>query len=288
MTPPTIPQQQEFIDALEHELRAGSGFARIHAAEALVEHGYGFKASEQLQADADTTVPGYRVGVWRVLARCAKDEREREQFVERIRNVMLDSAAPDRLGAAESLDKIGRVNRADRPAIEQWLRSADDATAAFPLWFLVLSGDANDTNHGNHSSERARDEARLARLLESNDAMARLRAGFALGRLARIPAEFIEELNRRVREEPADSRARVYLLAASLLHAPRGSAAATEFRKELLSIIESGDAKDQLEAATVIGMRGSPEDLPALLRLLKSRDADARIGAASAALYLAQ
>ena len=283
-----MPQQQEFIDALEHELRAARGFVRIHAAEALVEHGYGFKASEQLQADADTTVPGYRVGVWRVLARCAKDEREREQFVERIRNVMLDSAAPDRLGAAESLDKIGRVNRADRPAIEQWLRDADDATAAFPLWFLVLSGDASDMNLGNHASERARDEARLAGLLKSKDPMARLRAGFALGRLAKIPAEFIEELNRRARAEPADSRARVYLLAASLLHAPHGSAAATEFKEALLSIIESGDAKDQLEAATVIGMRGSPEDLPALLRLLKSRDADARIGAASAVLYLPQ
>ena len=60
------PRQQEFIDALEHELRAGNGFVRIHAAEALVEHGYGFKASEQLQADADTTVPGYRGGCWRV------------------------------------------------------------------------------------------------------------------------------------------------------------------------------------------------------------------------------
>jgi len=280
-----MPQQQEFIAALEHELRAARGFVRIHAAEALVEHGYGPKASEQLQADADTAVPGYRVGVWRVLARCAKDEREGEQFVERIRNVMLDSAAPDRLGAAESLDKIGRVNRADRPAIEQWLRDADDATAAFPLWFLAL---ASDTNHGNHASERARDVARLARLLESNDPMARLRAGFALGRLAEIPAEFIEEVHRRARAEPADSRARVYLLAASLLHAPPGSAAAAEFRKELLGIIESGDAKDQLEAATVIGMRGSPEDLPALLHLLKSTNADARIGAASAALHLAQ
>jgi len=283
-----MPQQQEFIAALEHELRAARGFVRIHAAEALVEHGYGPKASEQLQADADTAVPGYRVGVWRVLARCAKDEREGEQFVERIRNVMLDSAAPDRLGAAESLDKIGRVNRADRPAIEQWLRDADDATAAFPLWFLVLASDrAPADSHHSHDSHDSH-LARLARLLESNDPMARLRAGFALGRLAEIPAEFIEEVHRRARAEPADSRARVYLLAASLLHAPPGSAAAAEFRKELLGIIESGDAKDQLEAATVIGMRGSPEDLPALLRLLKSTDADARIGAASAALHLAQ
>ena len=271
------PQTQSFLDLLEHELRANTGFVRIHAAEVLVEHGYGFKVSPLFQVEADSTTPGYRVGVWRVLVRNAKDEAERRRFADRIRRVMLDSAAPDRVGAAESLAKLNLPNRLDRPALEQWLEAADDATAAFPLWLLVLSSDA---------TERARDEARLARLLESPDPIARLRASFGLGRLEKVSAESIGKLSARARVEPADSPARAYLFGAALLHAPRGSAAATAFKDQLLGVFGHGKANEQFEAATVIGLRGSPDDLPALIRLLKSNEADARIGAAGGLLRL--
>lgn len=273
------PQTQPFLDLLEHELRVNTGFVRIHAAEVLIEHSYGFKVSPMFQAEVDSTTPGYRVGVWRVLVRSAKDEAERRQFADRIRRVMLDAAAPDRVGAAESLAKLNVASRLDRPALEQWLQGADDATAAFPLWLLVLSSDA---------AERARDEARLARLLESPDPIARLRASFGLGRLEKPSADSIGKLNARAAAEPADSPARVYLLGAALLHSPRGSAAAGALKEQLLGVFGHGKANEQYEAATVIGLRGTPDDFPALIRQLKSEEADARIGAAGAALHLAR
>jgi len=277
MTPSAPPLTQPLLELLEHELLASKGFVAIHAAEALIEHGFDFKVSARFQADADSTVPGYRIGVWRVLARIAKDRNERQRFVGRIRRVMLDPAAPDRLGAAESLAKLNLASRWERPALEKWLQAADDASAVFPLWLLVLSGGA---------AERAGHEARLVRLLESNDPLARLRASFALGRFEMASAESIEKLMQRARVEAADSPARVYLLGAALLHAPRGSAAAAAFKEQLLGVFGRGQANEQFEAATVIGLRGSPEDLPALLGLLKSKEADARVGAAGAALRL--
>lgn len=271
-------QRQRVVETLEHEFNTATGFVRIHAAEALCEHGYGYKVSAAIRSEVDSTMPGYRVGVWRVMARIATDEAERRRFVDRIRRVMLDETAPDRVGAAESLAKLGVTDRADRSPIERWMEKADDSTAAFPLWLRLLSSSA---------SERAADEARLAACLESGDAIARQRAGFSLGRLKTIAKESLDRLHLRTEVEPADSPARVYLLAAAFLHATRSSAEAQALKARLLDFIDAGKANEQFEVGTVLGMRGSAEtDLPALERLLKSSEADGRVGAAGAMLSL--
>lgn len=272
-------RRQSLIDMLEKELYANTAFVRIHAAEALVEHGFGFKAATILRADVDTKTPGYRTGVWRVLARIAPNEEERGQYTERIRRVMLDPAAPDRVGAAESLAKLGVSSRADRGALTEWLAQADAASAPFPLWVLFLSG---------HPAERVATEASLASLLEATDPIARLRAGFALGRIRKLSPESIAHLQKRAASEPADSPARLYLITAAFLHTPRGSAEAKALKNQFLPFFTRGKANEQYEAATVLGLHGSALDLPTLTELLKSPEADARIGAAGAVLHLVQ
>jgi SSS family solute:Na+ symporter len=268
-------RREDLAHHLGAELAGNRGFVRIHAAEALAEHGYGFMVSAAFHAEAATAPPPIRIGVWRVLARIAEGNEERARFIDLLRKAMLDAQGPDRLQAAESLAKLGAANRSDRPAIEQWLASANDATAAFLLWLLLLSSDA---------AERDRDEVRLAGLLDSSDSMARLRAAFALGRLESISPESLERLNERAAAEASDSPARVYLLAAALLHVPRASAHALEIKRRLRAFLQTGKGNEQLEAATVIGMRGSAEDEPALHQALQSSEADGRIGAAGALL----
>lgn len=269
--------RQKLVDLLDAEFRNNSDFVRIHAAEALVEHGFGFQVSAALSSEADTAASPYRIGVWRVLARIAESPQQRDYFVGRLRRVLADSQAADRLHAAESLAKIGAADRADRPAIETWLLTADDATTAFPLWLLVLSADA---------SERPAAELRLAKLLESPDPIARLRAAFSLGRLAALSADSLARLSQRAEAEPADSAARIYLLAAGYLHAPNGSSASLKLKRQLLSRLNTGRPNEQFEAATVIGLRGSLEDLPRLAPLLACREPDPRIAAANASLHL--
>lgn len=271
------PSKEALVRLLVQELRASTGFVRVHAAEVLIEHGYGHLAAPLFQSEVNTAPPPYRTGVWRVLARVAENEVERQRFTIRLRRAMLDAQGPDRLHAVESLAKLGIADRADRPTVEQWLATADDATAAFALWWLVLS---------SQPAERATAEARLAKLVLSPDAIARLRAVVALGRLKEIAPESLARLNAQVPLEPADSLARVYLLGAVLLHAPRDSAATATLKRPVLAYLESAKASEQFEAATVLGLRGSAEDLPALVPLLKHREADARIGAAGALLHL--
>ncbi|HEY3900920.1 MAG TPA: hypothetical protein VGM54_20075 [Chthoniobacter sp.] len=273
-----MPVSPEALAAnLEHEMGANTGFVRIHAAEALIEHGYGFKVAPVLLSDAEVETPGYRLGVWRALAQIVKAESERRDYVGRIRRVLTDAAAPDRLGAAESLAKLRVADRNDRPVLEEWLRSAKESDAPFLLWLLLLSSDSN---------ERPQDEARLARLLDSKDPAARLRAGYALGRLGDASAESIRHLQQCAESEPADSRARVYLLAAAFRYAPLDSPPAARLKRELIADFASSDASEQLQASTAIGAHGSAEDIPALTSLLKSANADARIGAAGALLHL--
>ena len=258
-------------------MESNTGFVRIHAAEALIEHGYGFKVAPVLLRDADVETPGYRLGVWRALAQIVKGESERRDYVGRIRRVLANAAASDRLGAAESLAKLRVADRSDRPVLEEWLRAAMDSDAPFLLWLLRLSSDP---------SERPQDEARLVRLLDSKDPVSRLRAGYALGRLGNASPESIRHLQQCAASEPADSRARVYLLAAAFRYAPTNSAAAAQLKQELIAYFASSDANEQLQASTAVGARGSAEDIPALTSLLKSANADARIGAAGALLHL--
>jgi SSS family solute:Na+ symporter len=274
---PPRAQRQRLIRLLESQARSNTGWVRVHAADALLDHGQRRTAASLLGPEADTAAPPYRIGVWRVLARAAGTAKQRQGFAARIRRVLLDPQSPDRLHAAESLAKLGLVTPAERPAIEQWLAAADEATSAFLRWLLVQS---------SNSSQWAGDEARLAGLLTSTDSMARLRAAFALGRIHPISTTAFAELAATLKSEPADSPARPYLIAAVLLHTPRDSAAAADLRGRLAAYLDQGKPSEQLEAATVLGRCGSPEQRPELTRLLEDPQADAQIGAANGLLYL--
>jgi hypothetical protein len=262
------------IRVLEQEMHSQSNtnWVRIHAADALNDHGRGDLVIKAFAPEAEVTTPQYRIGVWRTLARATGGTDNRRSYVERVRQAMLDVNGPDRLHAVETMAKLGVADRSDRPALLQWLATADEATAAFIRWELLLSSNA---------AERADDEAKLAALLDSADMPARLRAAFALSRTPGMSKASIEHLNRRAASEPADSPARAYLLVAAYQHAPSNA-----LKAELLKLIQTGKPNEQLEAAAIIGRTGNADDLPVMNELLKHKEADARIGGALGALNI--
>ena len=265
----------KLISLLEHEMISNTSWLRIHAAEGLLDNGENGKIYELFRPEADTATAPYRIGVWRVLARSTSGA-ERECYVERIRKVMHDPQATDRISSAESLGKINAAIRADREVILNWLKTADDATAPFLLWNLVLSA---------NSSERANDEAALARLLSSNDPVARLRAAFALGRLKNLSENSVAKFREQLKVEPSDSIARVYFITALLLHV-KDEVEIAVLEKQLIPYLNSGKSNELLEIGIALGLRGNEEDLSMLKALLKNPDVDARIGAANGLLQL--
>ena len=268
-------ERAQLVSLLEHEMLTNTAWVRIHAAEALLDNGQSNRIRDSFVFEADTASAPYRIGVWRVLARCSTDG-ERNRYVERIRAVSRDTGAVDRISAAESLGKLNTVSRADRDFIRQWAGSADDATAAFPRWLLVLS---------SNPAERPNDEAMLAGLLSSSDPVARLRAAFALGRLADLSPDSMARFRRQLRSEPADSIARAYLVTGLLLHSPESSAAGL-LEAEAIHYLNNGKPNEQLEVGIVIGLRGKSEGLKTLIPVLSNPESDARIGAASGMLHL--
>ena len=258
-------------------MNSNTGWVRIHAAEALIDHDHAQPVAPSFAAEADTAAPPYRIGVWRVLARAAETKEQRHAFIERIRRTMLDPQAPDRVHAAESLAKLGAASPSDSPVLVEWLATASEPASVYPLWLLVLSG----SNAGQTSSE-----ARLSDLLDSQDSTARLRAAFALGRIKALSPASLARLNRRLELEPEASPVRAYVAAALLRHTAKDSSGAAGLKQVLASCLVRGQPAEQLEAATALGMCGTAADLPVLARFLHSPEADARIGAASGSLYI--
>ncbi len=273
---PVTGQRQPLIRLLEEEMQTNTNWVRIHAAEALIQHGCTNPVAKFFAPFVAQENPSARIGEWRVMAQAAETEAQRRASIAHIRHALLDEHSPVRLQAAESLAKLGSVAVTDRPILEHWLKNTDAATAPFVLWLLTLSSIPEDRPSG---------EARLAKWLDANDPIARLRTAFALGRLKTLAPASLEQLTRRGQREPSDSPARVYLIAAQLLHEEEKTAR-QELIQQLAGYLNSAKPNEQLEAATVLGMRGTVEQRSGLMRLLQSREPDARIGAANGLLHL--
>jgi hypothetical protein len=251
--------------ALEHE----RGWPRIKAAEALADHGHSDRAFAALSADADTTPPEQRIGVWRVLARTAPTATGRQQFLERIRVAAFAPDGPDRVHAVESLAKLGAYQEADRKVVEAM--AAGDPAAAFPRWYLALSG-------------RREDEARLVELLDAPDPIARWRAAYGIARLKDSSAAARAAVAARADRELSDSPARTVVISAAYLLSV--DAGRDRWHRRLVDTLKSGSVASRAVAFESLGRQGTSADLDILAKATVSPDGLVRVAAASASLHI--
>jgi len=274
-------QRDQLVEIMRDTLQQSQGWVRIHAAEALLWHGYNEDVAAVFPADAQTSEAGYRIGVWRVWAQLADSPPQRQQAVDRIRQALRDRDGPDRVHAAESLAKLGEpLEPEDRAAAEQLAQSPEPADAAFALWLLADAGQAS-----------ARSE--LIELLRADDAIARLRAAFALRNLKRPlePAERTVVLQAAA-SEPDDSPAKIYLLATAWLVAPQtGDPSTAEMSRQSLAEAlrqwaATGSAGERYAAIMAFAEGGAADDRATLQATLADRDADVRSASAYALLRI--
>lgn len=142
----------------------------VHAGEALVELDLPEPALKAFSPQADTSKPAYRIGVWRVLARAETDEQRRTRHVQRIRDVLLDDDAPDRVHAVETLAKLEApiINDVERRVVNALAK--DPAAGPFALWRLIQAGDASALE-------------RLTASAQGSDPVGRARATYVLAQL---------------------------------------------------------------------------------------------------------
>ncbi len=249
-------------------------WVKVHATEYLLALDYpgGVREAFIKELGLHGGEPQYRIGIWRVLARAANSEREQAEWIGKIRDVFLDRAAPDRLHAAETLAKLRyQVHGDEAAAMEQAAQPENGPLALYAVWVLA-------------NSEHPGAEARLAELLDSPEAGVRLGAAYALRHLPSVSSAAREKLLAAARREPADSKARAYILAAAAVHA--SSDDRSSLKAELTNLAVKGDKDGRIAACQTLAQIGDNSDVPLLGHLLDAPDPDLRATAADAILRI--
>jgi len=113
---PVTVQRQPLIRLLEKEMQANTNWVRIHAAEALIQHGCTNPVAKFFAMLVAKENPSAQIGEWRVMAQAAETEAQRRASVALIRHALVDEHSSLRVQAAESLAKLGALPlRTGRP-----------------------------------------------------------------------------------------------------------------------------------------------------------------------------
>ncbi|PQO43203.1 hypothetical protein C5Y93_26240 [Blastopirellula marina] len=177
----------------------------IHAAEYLIRLNESPKALAAFRPLAECMTPQYRIGVWRVLAQAEPAPQDKARYIEKIRSVLLDDTADDRLHALESLAKLHVSIEApgELEIVERLADSADYPGRSFAIWRLM----------------QAKPTPKLLDLLmdelKTEDDVRRLRAAFVLGQWKPLPAADQAKLRQLSASEPLESIVFPYLAIAA-------------------------------------------------------------------------
>lgn len=257
------------LGILRGALKEAQEFVKVHAAEALIWNGYPQGVREAFLPEENRAKPGYRIGVWRVLAQLVNaDPAVRDGYVQKIRDVYLDPTSQDRLIAIESLGKVK-----DQKLLANYRRDGLESQGQLQVmarWAAANSG-------------QAQDEAALAALLASSDKDVRVNVGYGLHFLPQIRPATTARLKAAARREKTAS-ARVYLAAALYIHTTKSEKA--KWRKELLDYLQKSDKDQKIEAAFGLSYGGDETVLSVLETNLSDPDLDVRISASQAILRI--
>jgi SSS family solute:Na+ symporter len=256
-------------DALARE----TGLNQLRAAESLIALGYPREVDKFLRAELQSrqNEAGYRIGLWCALAQSAASNAERSPWVDRIREVFLDPAAPDRTQAVEALGKLGYTARPQGDeAFAAAGQTGGGALAVNACRVLINSGSAAAENE-------------LLALLESDDSNSRL-AAQALRQIANLSTRARERLLAISAKQTSHSPACLYIRSAAFVQA--GPTEKTALEKELLEYARLGSDEDKVEVCAALAMAGDTASLPVLRQLMGDSAPGVRIGAALATLRI--
>jgi SSS family solute:Na+ symporter len=270
----THAMRDRALAVLRETLARESRWVKVHAAEHLLALSYpeGVQAEFEAERKAHEEEPQYRVGIWRVLARCADHPDDRAAWVERIKAVVADTAAPDHVHAVETLAKLGV--RATYPAFRSAIERAaaeDPRAAVFANWLLAGAGDSAAL-------------ATLAETLASSDPQSRYLAAYGLQWLKPTDPAIWQALRAAAAREQ-DKAARTYLLSAAVVLAPTTEEAAA-FHASLVEGAKNGPSADRTIACSALATRGTRDDVPLLNSWMSDADPDTRAAAAAALLHV--
>jgi hypothetical protein len=257
-------QRQKLMDVLIEALNQKGTWVSVHAAEALISTGNKQVVLAAFAPQAETATPPFRIGVWRILARCAATPGDRASYLERIRAVMLDPSASDRTHAVEALAKLEAPMTSDRErqAVQE-IADGPTNVAPFAAWRVA-------------QSDRQRGVDRLVELLTASDPICRCRAADALARFQPFTDGQRAALERALKKEAADAAPRQFMIEAL------GGPPLRDLARN------SPDTGAVYTAVSQLARTGTREDLALLWKTFERDSIDVRLASAFAILRISE
>jgi HEAT repeat protein len=254
--------RQQLMDALISGLHEQGSWSSVHAAEALIATGHGDLVLPVFSPQAELAPAPFRIGVWRILARCAATQTQRQAYVERIRAVLLNPDATDRTHAMEALAKLASpmISDNERKVVNDIAQGSSNV-APFAAWRIA-------------EVDRDRGVDRLIELLRSSDPICRSRAADALARFRPPTDAQRTALELAIKTETADSQVRPCIIEALDGETLREYARTTTDPGALYTVIGQ------------LSRTGTREDLDLLWKSFENANLDVRIASAFAILRI--
>lgn len=263
------PRDATCLETLRQAAVCNDFWVQVHAIEYLVELGYTQEAEAFVRSELSgyQNVPQKRIGFWRSSYKVSQSREEKSKWINKIKNAYLDSSGDDRIHAAESLSKLGfSLNNFDHNMLADDQRNGG-MLASFVIWGTAIPID----NRENVAY------GQLIDLLKSNEESSRKIAAYALGFVGiDPPATVWETLALQATEEPSQSAAYPYLLAAAYsLHNKENTAnleLVTAIYNKLKGLKYIKDKEARVELCRSLAAKGGKDDIPLLMDFINDKD----------------
>ena len=275
--------KEKDLEILETVLNNGQLWEKVHAAEFLIDLGYAGKVSDVFLAELNQNghLPQYRIGIWRVLYKCAENE-EKQIWQDSIYRAFVLPTSPDRIHAAETLAKLKiPTENKDSEIVESAIVSSDKRLSFFTQWWAIPQLE--------HGIEKLKEY--LSGIIRfEEESIIRLMAAYVLGEDRDIcfDTEEWQILKDFAVSEPVGSDVRLYLLAAAFSKAPVDAMQTASFKniKKLLLEYTDSDKPKLYQLCLSLARKGDLKDVDILKPLLHHHEDDVKIAAAYAILQI--
>lgn len=245
------------LQELRQVLNVQSEWVKVHAAEYLLWTGNAKGVKEKYLEEEwlNSEQPQYRIGIWRVLAQASTRKTERDVWINKIKSVFLDSNAPDRIHAAETLAKLKISPLADNKDLtETTLKNPVKALALYTLWSVSYS---------NPEMLRKAPSTMLGLIRDADDVTSKTIPAYALRQLNNLTDEEWNLLSAIALKEPLDSPSRIYLLSAAFVTAKGNDITqrTTELHREIVKYKSSTSKSELAEMCAALAEKGTSDDL---------------------------
>ena len=270
-------------DILKTVLKDGQNWEKVHAGEFLIGLGSVDIVFNSFLSEFDKYggIPEYRIGIWRVLYKCAGKE-EKQVWQDSIYRAFLLPTSPDRIHAAETLAKLKiSIEKIDSEIMEAAMTSTDSRLKFYTQWWVIPQLENGAEKIKNH----------LFHIIQS-DATESLRqmAAYVLCEDKDIHLNISEwQLLKDIAiHEPVNSVARLQLLAAALSKATDDSVQTDSFQdiKKMMLGYTNSNKSALYQLCLSLARKGDMKDIDELKVLLHHQENDVKIAAAYAILQI--